>query len=117
MAWLISKYLITAAVVVIVSEAAKRSDRLGGLIAALPLVTVLTLIWLYVERQPQSKIANHAWYTFWYVVPTLPMFLAFPLLLPRLGFWPTLAACVVITLVCFGLFALLVRRFGIELLP
>jgi len=116
MAWLISKYLITAAVVVVVSEAAKRSDRLGGLIAALPLVTVLALIWLYVERQPQVKIANHAWYTFWYVVPTLPMFLAFPLLLPRLGFWPTLLACVVITVVCFWLFALLVRRFGIELL-
>ncbi|GGY15384.1 hypothetical protein GCM10008098_02940 [Rhodanobacter panaciterrae] len=116
MAWLISKYLITAAVVVIVSEAAKRSDRLGGLLAALPLVTVLALIWLYVERQPQVKIANHAWYTFWYVVPTLPMFLAFPMLLPRLGFWPTLLACVLITVVCFWLFALLVRRFGIELL-
>jgi uncharacterized membrane protein (GlpM family) len=116
MLWLVTKYLITAAVVVIVSEAAKRSDRLGGLIAALPLVTVLALIWLQVERQPQAKIANHAWYTFWYVVPTLPMFLAFPVLLPRIGFWPTLAACVVITLICFGLFALLVRRFGIELL-
>ncbi len=116
MAWLVSKYLITAAVVVLVSEAAKRSDRLGGLLAALPLVTVLALIWLYVERQPQAKIANHAWYTFWYVVPTLPMFLAFPMLLPRLGFWPTLLACVVITVVCFWLFALLVRRFGIELL-
>jgi uncharacterized membrane protein (GlpM family) len=116
MAWLVSKYLITAAVVVIVSEAAKRSDRLGGLIAALPLVTVLALIWLHVEHQSQTKIANHAWYTFWYVVPTLPMFLAFPLLLPRLGFWPTLLACVVITVVCFWLFALLVRRFGIELL-
>jgi F0F1-type ATP synthase assembly protein I len=116
MAWIISKYLLTAAVVVLVSEAAKRSDRLGGLIAALPLVTVLTLIWLYLEQQPPQKIANHAWYTFWYVVPTLPMFLAFPLLLPRLGFWPTLLASVVITLLCFGLFALLVRRFGIALL-
>jgi uncharacterized membrane protein (GlpM family) len=116
MGWLVTKYLITAAVVVLVSEVAKRSDRLGGLLAALPLVTVLALIWLYVERQPQSKIANHAWYTFWYVVPTLPMFLAFPMLLPRLGFWPTLLACVVITVVCFWLFALLVRRFGIELL-
>ena len=116
MAWLVTKYLITAAVVVLVSEVAKRSDRLGGLLAALPLVTVLALIWLYVERQPQTKIANHAWYTFWYVVPTLPMFLAFPLLLPRLGFWPTLLACVVITVVCFWLFALLVKRFGIELL-
>ncbi len=116
MGWLVTKYLITAAVVVLVSEVAKRSDRLGGLLAALPLVTVLALIWLYVERQPQTKIANHAWYTFWYVVPTLPMFLAFPLLLPRLGFWPTLLACVVITVVCFWLFALLVKRFGIELL-
>ena len=116
MGWLVTKYLITAAVVVLVSEVAKRSDRLGGLLAALPLVTVLALIWLYLERQPQSKIANHAWYTFWYVVPTLPMFLAFPMLLPRLGFWPTLLACVLITVVCFWLFALLVRRFGIELL-
>lgn len=116
MAWLITKYLITAAVVVLVSEFAKRSDKLGGFIAALPLVTVLALIWLYVEKQPTEKIANHASYTFWYVLPTLPMFLLFPALLPRLGFWPTLLACVLLTVVCFGLFALLLRRFGIELL-
>lgn len=116
MAWLVTKYLITAAVVVLVSEAAKRSDRLGGLIGALPMVTILALIWLYVEHQSQQKIANHAWYTFWYVVPTLPMFLLFPALLPRIGFWFTLIACAAITLVCFGLFALAVRRFGIELL-
>lgn len=116
MSWIITKYLITAAVVVLITEVAKRSDKLGGLVAALPMVTILALIWLYVENQSTEKIANHAWYTFWYVVPTLPMFLAFPWLLPRIGFWPTLAASVVITVVCFGLFALLVKRFGIELL-
>lgn len=117
MAWIITKYMLTAAVVVLISEAAKRSDKLGGFIGALPLVTLLALIWLYVEKQPQAKIANHAWYTFWYVVPTLPMFPVFPYLLSRIGFWPTLAASVVITLVCFGLFAVVVRQFGIELLP
>lgn len=116
MAWLITKYLLTAAVVVLVSEVAKRSDKLGGLVAALPLVTILALIWLHVEDQSVDKIANHARYTFWYVVPTLPMFLVFPLLLPRFGFWVTLAACVVLTVVCFALFALVVRQFGIELL-
>ena len=66
------------------------------------------------ETNPQ-KIANHARYTFWYVLPTLPMFLVFPLLLARFGFWPALLACVVLTAVCFGLFALALRRFGIEL--
>ena len=116
MSWIVAKYALTAALVVLVSEIAKRSDKLGGFVAALPLVTLLTLVWLYVERQSPEKIANHAWYTFWYVLPTLPMFLAFPALLPRLGFWPTLLACVVITVVCFGLFALAVRCFGIELL-
>jgi hypothetical protein len=117
MNWLITKYLITAAVVVLVSEAAKRSEKLGGFIAALPIVTVLVLIWLYIEKQPESRIANHAWYTFWYVLPTLPMFLLFPTLLPRLGFWPTLAASVLVTAVCFGLTALALRPFGIDLLP
>jgi hypothetical protein len=62
------------------------------------------------------KIADHAWYTFWYVVPTLPMFLAFPFLLPRLDFWFTLVSCVVIAMVCFGLFGFVMRRFGIDLL-
>jgi hypothetical protein len=116
MQWLISKYLITAAVVVVVSEAAKRSDKLGGFIAALPLVTILTLIWLYVENQPQTKIANHAWYTFWYVLPTLPMFLAFPWLLAKFGFWPALAVSALITILCFGLVAAIVQKFGIQLL-
>ena len=51
--------------VVLVSEIARRSDRLGALIAALPLVTVLALIWLHVEQQPEQKIANHARYAFW----------------------------------------------------
>ncbi|MGE0557556.1 MAG: DUF3147 family protein [Burkholderiales bacterium] len=116
MAWIISKYFLTAAVVVLVSELAKRSDKLGGFVAALPMVTVLALIWLHMENQPQEKIANHAWYTFWYVLPTLPMFLAFPALLTRFGFWPALLACVFITFFCFGIFVIVLRHFGIELL-
>lgn len=116
MLWLITKYLTTAALVVLITELAKRSDKLGGLVAALPLVTILTLVWLHLENQPTAKVANHAWYTFWYVIPTLPMFLAFPVLLPRLGFWPTLLASVLITVVCFALFAQFMRRFGVELL-
>ena len=116
MMWILFKLLMTSVMVVLISEVAKRSDRLGGLIAALPLVTVLTLIWLYIEKQPSAKIANHAWYTFWYVVPTLPMFLAFPFLLKRFGFWPTLGISVIITLVTFYVFAKIVKPYGIELL-
>lgn len=116
MIWLATKYAVTAFMVVLISEIAKRSDKWGGLVAALPLVTLLTLVWLFVEKQPAEKIANHAYYTFWYVIPTLPMFLIFPHLLPRLGFWLSIAACILITTACFGGFALLMKHFGIALL-
>ncbi len=116
MHYLIIKYLITAGVVVLVSEFAKRSDKLGGLLAALPLVTVLTLIWLYVEQQPTSKIASHAYYTFWYVLPTLPMFLIFPYLLSKWGFVLALLLSLLITVFLFVLFALVVKNYGVDLL-
>ncbi|MCH7310224.1 DUF3147 family protein [Acinetobacter sp. ANC 4805] len=116
MLFIIFKYAVTAALVVGISEIAKRSDKFGAFIASLPLVTFLVLIWLYVEKQPIEKIANHAYYTFWYVVPTLPMFLAFPFLLHRFGFWFAILASIFLTIICFGLFALCVRYLGIELL-
>lgn len=116
MPWIITKYLMTAGVVVLVSEFAKRSGRLGGLIAALPLVTLLALVWMHLEGEPEVRIAGVAKYTFWYVIPTLPMFLAFPALLPRMGFWAGLLVSVALTVVCFGAWAMLLRRFGIDLL-
>ena len=116
MTWLITKYLLTAGMVVFISEVAKRSDKLGGFIAALPLMTLLTLAWLYIENQPEEKIANHAYYTFWYVIPTLPMFLLVPYLLPKIGFWLTMGACVVATVICFGLFTLAMKAFDVQLL-
>ncbi len=116
MSYLVVKYLLTAAVVVLVSELAKRSDKLGGLIAALPLMTIMVLIWLYLERQPLEKLQNHAWYTFWYVLPTLPMFLALPWLLSKLAFWPSLALCSLLTIGCFLALAALLRNFSIDLM-
>ena len=117
MGWLITKYLITASVIVAASELAKRNDKLGALIVALPTVTILAMIWLYVEKQPSEKIANHAWYTFWYVLLTLPMFLLFPMLMQRYSFWLSLLISSLITVICFWLFSLLLKLFGIDLLP
>jgi hypothetical protein len=64
---IVTKYAVTAFVVVLVSELAKRSDKIGALVASLPMVTVLVMIWLYMENQGTEKVARHAYYTFWYV--------------------------------------------------
>jgi hypothetical protein len=116
MAWLVVKYLITAGIIVGVSEVAKRHDKLGALLVALPTVTVLVMVWLYLEGQPNDKIASHARYTFWYVLPTLPMFLVFPLLIDRIGFWLALLASSVIAVICFFALAMVLRTFKIYLI-
>jgi len=113
---IIVKYLITAAVVVLVSELAKRSDQLGALVASLPLVTLMVLVWLHLENQSSEKISNHAYYTFWYVIPTLPMFLVFPYLYQQFGFWVALGGCAIITIGLFFSWAVVLKQFGINLL-
>jgi F0F1-type ATP synthase assembly protein I len=118
MTLLIVKYVVTALVIVVVSEIAKRADKAGALIASLPLVTIMVMIWLHVEKQPSDKIANHAYYTFWYVLPTMPMFLFMPWMIRKgIGFWPSLGAGCLLTLGCFALAAIVVKRFGIGLMP
>ena len=112
------KYALSALVIVVVFEVAKRADRVGALLAALPFVTNMAMIWLHLERQGSEKIARHAYYTFWYVIPTLPMFLLMPWLLSKgLNFWASLGACVVVTVFSFWLTAAVASMFGVELLP
>lgn len=116
MAYLILKYGITAGVIVLVSEIAKRSDKIGALITSLPMITVLTLIWLHFEKQPSDKIGKYSYYTFWYIVPTMPMFLIFPYINSKVGFWIALLISVIVTMILFGAYTLILRRFGINLL-
>ena len=108
---------MTAAIIVAVSEVAKRNDKLGALLVALPIVTILALIWLYIEGQPTEKIVNHARYTFWYVLPTLPLFLVFPLLINRIGFWAALLVSSLVSVVSFLLLSFILRQFNVYLLP
>ncbi len=111
------KYLLTSAVVVAVSEIARRSGKIGALVAALPLVTILVLLWLHFEDAPQKQIADHALYTFWYVLPTLPGFLAIPWLLDRdLSFPLVLLLYLLITALLFGVTLVVARLFGLDLL-
>ncbi len=110
------KLFFTAIIIVIISEIAKHYDRVAALIASLPLVTLITLFWLYYENQPEEKIANHAYYTFWYVIPTLPMFVFFPWAIKVFGFWITFILSIFLTIIIFFLYATILKKFGINLI-
>lgn len=116
MLFIITKYAITAFIIVLASEIAKRSDKWGALISSLPFVTMMIMIWLYFEKQSSEKIAMHALYTFWFVIPTLPMFLLMPWMLRQgIGFGWTLLGGILLTFLCFVLSAWVGKSFNIHL--
>jgi hypothetical protein len=116
MAYLILKAALSGVIVMIVSEAARRSPGLGGLIASLPLVSVLAILWLWRDTSDVERIAAHAESTFWFVLPSLPMFLALPAMLRQgVGFWIALGASCALTMALYGVTVWLLPKIGINL--
>lgn len=116
MAYLILKAALSGIIVAAISEIGKRSPAFGALIASLPLVSILGMIWLWRDTADAPRIADHAQATFWLVLPSMPMFLVLPLML-RAGwtFWPALALCCVGTALLYLLMIAVLARFGIQL--
>jgi hypothetical protein len=92
------KVIISVIVIISVSEIAKRSSVFGALIAALPLTSLLAIIWMRVEKVEIQKIAELSLSIFWLVLPSLAFFLAFPLFLHKgIPFWASLGLSATLT--------------------
>ena len=110
MLYLTIKAALSGIIIAIVSEVARRSPTLGALIVSLPLVSILGILWLWHDTSDAERIAAHAQSTFWYVLPTLPMFLLMPAMLRQgAGF------CCVLTFVLYLGTIWLLGKFGVTL--
>ncbi|GAB6853780.1 DUF3147 family protein [Asaia astilbis] len=113
---LILKSALSGIMIALASTLARRYPGFGALIASLPLVSVLGMIWLWIDKPDPANMADHAGATFWYVLPSLPMFLLIPALLRHgVGFWPALAAGCVLTIVLYLGVTWIGPRFGLVL--
>ncbi len=112
-----AKLLISALVILFVTKIQLFHDRLSALLIALPLTSLLAIIWMRAEGQGSDRIANHAEATFWFVLPTLPMFLVLPWMLRNgWGFGAALVANCVLTVILFFVLVTILKPFGIRLL-
>ena len=116
MVWYIIKLALTALVILVVSEISKRLPLLGSLIASLPLISVLGMIWIFQETKDSQKIITHAEGTFWYVLPSLPMFLVMPWMMKKgVSFYLSLGAGILLTIILYVLMTKLLSRFGLNI--
>jgi hypothetical protein len=113
MLYLLLKAAISGVLIAAASEVARRYAGIGALIASLPLVSVLGMIWLWHDTKDPARLADHAAATLWYVCPSLPMFVLIPLLLRAgYGFYPALAAGCALTFALYLLALWIGHRMG-----
>jgi hypothetical protein len=116
MTYYIVKVVLSAVLIVVVSEIAKRSTFLGGLIASLPIVSLLAFVWLYVDTKSLDRVASLSTSIFWLVLPSLSLFIALPVLLKKTeSFYVSLGASIAIMLACYVVMVVALKRLNIEL--
>jgi len=117
------KLLLSAGLIYLVNEIVitRSKPLLGSMIASLPLVSLITFVYIWWDlngapEEQTEKLAAHSAGVFWFVLPSLPMFLLFPFLLKKgLSFWPNLIICCLVTMILYLVMIAILKRFGMEL--
>jgi len=110
------KVVISAALIVVISEVSKRYSLIGGILASLPIVSVLALVWLYYDTNDFEKVSALSTSVFWMVIPSLVLFVALPILLKNgLNFFLSLSCSCALTMFAYCLMLVVLKKIGIEL--
>lgn len=116
MAWYVTKLVVTAVLIVLISEVSKRSSLIGAILASVPLVSVLAMFWLYVDTKDVEKIASLSFSIFWLVLPSLSLFILLPLLLNKgMGFYFSMGSSLAVMIGCYFVMVVVLQRYGITL--
>ena len=112
----LTKAILSGILVAAISTIAKRYPGWGGLVASLPLVSVLSMLWLYGETRDSESVARLSLGAFWFFLPSIPMFLVIPALLRAgVGFVATMAIACVMTMILYAGMSWIAPRVGISL--
>ncbi len=115
MIYFISKTLLSAIIIALISEISKRSSMMGAILASLPLVSVLAMIWLYIDTKNSQAIAELSTDVFWLVLPSLTLFLTLPLFLRyKINFYASLGMAITVMIICYFIMLFFLKQFGIR---
>lgn len=115
MIYYLIKVILSASIIVIVSEVSKRSSLMGSIFASMPLVSILAFIWLYYDTKSKEQVSELSTGIFWLVIPSLSMFILLPILLKKMEFVPALVISISVMVVLYFLMVLVLAKFGIKL--
>ena len=116
MIYYVTKIIVTSVLVIAISELSKRNSFMGAILASLPLISILAILWLYTETQDVALVSNLSKNIFWFVLPSLAFFITFPLFLKfELNFYVSIGLSVGFTIGCYWLMIYALNAFGVRI--
>ena len=116
MKYYLIKLIISSRIIVLVSEISKRSSFFGAILESIPIITVLSMIWLYIDTEDIDRIKNFLNNIFLMVIPSLVLLISLPFLINiGLNFWPSLAIPICFTVIFYILTILILSNYGTNL--
>ena len=116
MSYYIIKLIITTLLIVLISEVSKRSSFIGALLASAPLVSVLGMMWLYIDTRDASKVSALSSSIFWLALASLALFITLPLLLKSgVNFYLSMGISIGVTVLCYWVMVTLLGHYGVKL--
>jgi len=115
LAYYIAKLVITTFLIVLISEISKRSSLAGALLAAIPLVSILAMTWMYVDTKSSESAVQFSQNIVWLIAPSMTLFIAFPILIKKgLGFYPSMLISIFLTVFAYYSVIFILERLGIR---
>ena len=116
MGYYLIKILTTTFLIIAISEIAKRSSFMGAILASIPLVSVLAMIWLYIDTKNISKVSALSTSVFWLVIPSLALFITLPILIRQgVNFYISMCISIAITVISYSVMVYILNYFGVKL--
>ena len=109
------KVLISAVLIVAISELSKRSSLLGAILASIPLVSVMAFIWIYIDTKNVETISKLSYSIFWLVIPSLVLFITLPIFLKYFNFYISLLGSIFFTIISYYIMIYILQKFNISL--
>jgi hypothetical protein len=111
--YIVIKTILTALIIVAISETGKRFTTVGAILASLPLTSLLAFVWIYIETKDTQKITTLSWEILLMIIPSLVFFVALPLLLKVTKFYPSLFISVILTATAYFFWFMLLKKTGL----
>jgi len=116
MLYFVYKIIITSIIIILVSEISKQNSFFASILASIPLISVMAMIWLYVDTKDISKVIELSRGIFWLVIPSLTLFIIFPILLKfGINFYVSLTTSILVTVISYYFVVIVLNEFGIKL--